>query len=106
MANAQIPALSPAGCVILGDFLKKKKFIYLAASNLSCGASQLVLAVKNLPANTGDMRHGFDPWVAMIPWRRAWQHIPVFLSRESYGQRDLVGYSPQGHQELDMTEVT
>ena len=53
MANAQIPALSPVGCVILGDFLKKKKkkFIYLAASNLGCGASQLVLVVKNLPAN-------------------------------------------------------
>ena len=54
MANVQIPALSPVGCVILGDFLKKKKkkkFIYLAASNLGCGASQLVLVVKNLPAN-------------------------------------------------------
>ena len=46
----------------------------------------------------------FDPWVRKIPWRRKWQHIPVFLPRESHGQRSLVGYSPWGHKESDMTE--
>jgi len=39
-------------------------------------------------------RYGFDPWVRKIPWRRAWQPIPVFLPGESHGQRSLVGYSP------------
>ena len=29
---------------------------------------------------------------------------PVFLPRESHGQRSLVGYSPLGHKELDVTE--
>ena len=29
---------------------------------------------------------------------------PVFLPRESHGHRSLVGYSPQGRKELDMTE--
>ena len=24
-------------------------------------------------------RHGFDPWVGKIPWRRKWQPTPVFL---------------------------
>ena len=42
-------------------------------------------------------RCGFDPWVRKIPWRRAWQPIPVFLPEESHGQRSLVGYSPWGH---------
>ena len=28
-------------------------------------------------------RPGFDPWVGKIPWRRAWQPIPVFLPGES-----------------------
>ena len=28
-------------------------------------------------------RHGFDPWVGKIPWRRAWQPTPVFLPGES-----------------------
>ena len=32
----------------------------------------------------------------MIPWRRAWQRTPVFLSGESHGQRSLAGYSPWG----------
>ena len=27
-------------------------------------------------------RHGFDPWVRKIPWRRVWQPIPVFLLGE------------------------
>ena len=27
-----------------------------------------------------------------IPWRREWQPTPVFLPRESCGQRILVGY--------------
>ena len=26
--------------------------------------------VKNLPANAGDMKDGFDPWVGKMPWRR------------------------------------
>ena len=29
---------------------------------------------------------------------------PVFLSGEFYGQRSLVGYSPWGHKELDVTK--
>ena len=49
------------------------------------GASQVPLGVKNLPANIGDMRHGFDPWVGKIPWRRARQPAPVFLPGESHG---------------------
>ena len=32
---------------------------------------------------------GFSPWVRKIPWRRAWQHIPVFLPGEFHGQRIL-----------------
>ena len=38
--------------------------------------------------------------------RRKWQPTPVFLPRESCGQRSLVGCCPQGHTELDMTEAT
>ena len=38
-------------------------------------------------------RHGFNPWVRKIPWRRAWQPIPVFLPGKSHGQRNLEGYS-------------
>ena len=34
------------------------------------------------------------------------QSIPVFLTKESHELRSLVGYSPWGHKESDMTEVT
>ena len=49
-------------------------------------------------------RPGFNPWVWKIPWRGPWQPTPVFLPGESHGQRSLVGYSPWGGKELDMTE--
>ena len=30
--------------------------------------------------------------------------IPVFLPGESHGQKNLAGYTPRGHKELDMPE--
>ena len=50
------------------------------------------------------MKHGFDPWVGKIPWRREWLPTPVLLPGEFHGQRSLKGYSPQGCKELYMTE--
>ena len=35
---------------------------------------------------------------------REWQSTPIFLPGEFHGQRSLVGYSPWGCKELDMTE--
>ena len=50
---------------------------------------------KEPNSNAGDiMRHGFNPWVRKIPWRRARQPTVVFLPAESHGQRSLKGYSP------------
>ena len=47
----------------------------------------------------------FNLGVRKIPWSRKWQPIPVFLPGKPHGQRNLVGYSPWGHKELDMTEL-
>ena len=49
-------------------------------------------------------RPGFDSWVGKIPWRRKWQPTPVFLPGEAHGWRNLAGYSPWGHKDLNMTE--
>ena len=57
--------------------------------------------VKNLLACG---RPGFDPWIGKIPWRKEWQPTPVFLPVKPHGQTSLVGYSPWGHKESDMTE--
>ena len=48
-------------------------------------------------------RHGFNPRVGEIPWRRKWQPTPA-LPGKSHGQRSLVGYSPWSSKELDTTE--
>ena len=52
---------------------------------------------KNLPEM-------WETWVEKIPWRRKWQPTPVFLPGEFHGQRRLVGHSPWGHRESEMTE--
>ena len=57
--------------------------------------------VKNLPAM---QETRFDPWVRKIPCRREWLLTLVFLPGEFHGQRSLVGNSPWGHKESDMTE--
>ena len=66
----------------------------------------MVLVVKNLPASAGNARD-----VSLIPRsgrspEGGHATTPVFLPRESHGQRSLVGDGPQGHKELDMTKVT
>ena len=60
--------------------------------------------LKNPPTMQELKETWVDPRVGKIPWRRKWQHIPVFLPGESHGKKSLAGYSPKGHQESDMTE--
>ena len=66
---------------------------------------QVVLVVKNLPANAGRYKGcESDPWVRKILWRRRWQPTLVLLLGESHEERSLAGYSQWGHKELDTTE--
>ena len=41
-----------------------------------------------------------------VSLEKKWKPTPVFLPGESHGQRSLVGYSPLGHKESDITVVT
>ena len=58
--------------------------------------------IKNPPRYR---RHGSNPWVRKIPWRKAWLLISGFSPGESHGLRSLVGCSPWGHKESNMTEA-
>ena len=54
------------------------------------------------PGGSDSRRPGFDPCVGKIPWRRAWQPIPVFLPRESSwtevpGELQSMGSQRVGH---------
>ena len=56
---------------------------------------------KESTCNAGDL--GLIPGLGRSP-RREWLPAPVFLPGEVHGQRSLVGYSPWGCKESDMTE--
>ena len=47
-----------------------------------------------------------DPFTLSVglTWRRRWHPTPVLLPGKSHGWRSLVGYSPWGLEESDMTE--
>jgi len=57
----------------------------------------------------GLLRVGHD-WATSLSfftfmhWRRKWQPTPVLLPGKSNGRRSLVGYSPRGCDESDMTK--
>ena len=58
--------------------------------------------VKNLPAmqETRVQSMGQED-----PLRREWLPTPVVLPEEFHGQRSLVGYSPRGCKESNVTEL-
>ena len=61
--------------------------------------------VKNPPANAGDTGDAGSIFGSgRVPGEGKWQPTPVFLPEKSHGERSLVGYSPWGRKELDMTK--
>ena len=71
------------------------------ASEMITGASLVAQTVKCLPKirETRVRSLGRED-----PLEKEWQPTPVFLPGKSHGLRILVGYSPWGHKESDMTE--
>ena len=45
-------------------------------------------------------RHGFNPWVGKISWRRAWQPFIVLLPGESPWTEEPGGLQPMGSQRV------
>ena len=82
--------------------------LVLTSSQVTSRASLVAQMVKCLPATPTCQcrRHRSDPWVGVgkIPWRRKWQPTPVLLPGKFHELRTLVGYSPWGRKESDMTE--
>ena len=62
------------------------------------GASQVVLVIKNPPANAGDLRDmGSIPGSGRSPGGGHGNPLQCSCLENPHGQRSLVGYSPQGH---------
>ena len=58
---------------------------------------------KESACNAGDL--GSIPGLGRSPGEGNYYPLQYFLPGESHGQRSLVGYSPWGRKELDMTEL-
>ena len=63
-------------------------------------ASFVVQLVKSLPA----VQETHVQSLRKILWRRKWQTTPVFLPRNSHGQRGLMVYHPRGLKESDRSQ--
>ena len=57
---------------------------------------------KESACNSGDA--GSIPGWGRFPGEGKWQPTPVLLPGKFHGWKSLVGYSPWGRKELDMTE--
>ena len=87
------------------------KFIYLLDK---LAWDSYVLSLIGLPdgsegeesaCNAGDKGDaGSIPGSGKISWSKEWQPPPVFLPGKFHGQKSLMGYSPKGCKESDMTE--
>ena len=83
----------------------KLQEVFLSTCNVPLRAFLGSAVVKNLPTRAGDTGDaGLNPGFGRFPWRREWLPTPVFLPGKYHQQRSLVGLSPWGHKELDMTE--
>ena len=71
----------------------------------SSWASLVALAVKNLPANSGDLRDSSSIFGSEgSPVGGHGNPLQCSCLENPHGKRSLVGYNPWGHKELDMTE--
>ena len=88
-------------CFMLRWILERKCSIKFCLLHKQLKCFPVAQMVKNPLAmqETGVWSLGWEG-----PWKREWQHTPIFLPGESHEQRSLAGYSPWVRKELDTTE--
>ena len=67
------------------------------------GISLVAQTIKHLPTMWETQVQSLG-WEDL--WRRKWQPTPVLLPGKFHGWRSVVGYSPWGHKESDMTSLS
>ena len=79
----------------------------LIADRGTKGAPQVILVVKNWPANAGDIRDmGSIPGLGRSPGGGHGNPLQYSCLENPHGQRSLAGCGPWGRKESDMTEET
>ena len=97
--GSRFPPNTGSTCILILDFAASKtvRNIYCLSQGFPWWLSWYRICLQC-------RRPRFHPWAKKIPWRKGWLSTPVFLPGDFHGQRSLVGYSPWGHKEPDMTE--
>ena len=87
-----------------------KAFLKIVRASSSCGSLKSDLTCTFTIFQRKRKEHlckptVFSRWLSgnEPAWRRKWQPTPVLLLGKPHGQRSLVGYSPRGCQESDIT---
>ena len=88
---------NPVGTVLIGKFLDSVLF-------LSCSSLRLCLLGYCCHPLSYPIFSMKSCLCLQLNQRRQWQPTPVLLPENSHGWRSLVGCSPLGHEESDMTE--
>ena len=97
-----LPTSNPSA--IWSNWWAKTCSCYYVTIYACLGASQVALVVKNPPAMQETKKTQVQFLGQGDPLKEGLAAHSVFLPRESRGQRNLVGYSPQCHRGSDMTE--
>ena len=66
----------------------------------------MALVVKNLPANAGGMRCGFNSWVGKIPWREDMATHPNILAWRIPWTEEPGGLRSIGSQRVGLSDQT
>ena len=96
---SSLPCIQPQG--MDHDWARPVTAIVLSFAEI--GASLGTSVVKNPPANAGDSETQVQSLGQEDPLEKEMATTPIFLPGKFHGQRCLVGYSPRGCKELDMT---
>ena len=89
------------------SFLWKFLEVELMDHMVTTGASQVVLEVKNLPANAWDVKDMGSSLGREDPLEKGMAtHSSIFAWDNPHGQRSLADYSPCGCKESETTEAT
>ena len=97
-----ISQLLPSPCLTIKCFQPFCCYFFDAKYSMPW-ASLVAQLVESACQYKSCRRHGFDPWIRKITWRRKWQPTPIFLSGKFCGQRILASYSPWGLKESYIT---
>ena len=98
LVNSPLQSLPPSCLHIAFSSISVSLLLFLLDSRYIVLWASLVTQMSRIHLQC--WRHGFDPWVGKIPWRRAWQPTPVFTPGASPWTEEPGGLQSMGLQRV------